>query len=157
MGTNKKLKHAAAGLACCFVGRNNDVGGYWALGLLYRDAPADLVVQLRLTDRSATPSTPATLQVARNYAEFLGRALRRQGVDWVDLARATVEVRFNTPHTGPRLSCGEPFICIVSLASKTGSVGSASATGYCQRYEKGRFTPRADSDESVIAALSELD
>lgn len=153
MGINKKLKHAAAGLAGSFVSRNNDVGGYWAPGLLYRDAAAGLAVQLRLTDRTATPSTAAAMLVTRNYAEFLQHALRKHGVDWEDLALATVEVRFNATHAGPRLACGEPFTCSVSLASKTDSVVTATATSYCQRYETGRFTARGGSDASVIASL----
>ncbi|MQA42279.1 hypothetical protein [Rugamonas aquatica] len=153
MGINKKLKHAAAGLAGSFVGRNNDVGGYWAPGLLYRDAAADLTVQLRLEDCTATPSTPATMLVARTYADFLRRALRRLGVGWEELALATVDLRFNAPHTGPRLACGEPFTCTVSLASKTDSVVTATAASYCQRYEAGRFTARGGSDASVIASL----
>ncbi|OEZ99921.1 hypothetical protein [Duganella sp. HH101] len=153
MSLNKKLKHAAAGLATSFVSRNNDVGGYWAPGLLYRDAAAGLAVQLRLTDRTAAPATPAAMLVMRNYAEFLRRALRKHGVDWEELALATVDVRFNAPHTGPRLACGEPFTCTVSLASKADSAVSASATSYCQRYEAGRYTARGGSDASVIAAL----
>ena len=81
------------------------------------------------------------------------RALRKHGVDWEELALATVDVRFNTPHTGPHLAYGEPFTCTVSLASKADSAVSASATSYCQRYEAGRFTARSGSDASVIAAL----
>lgn len=134
-----------------FVGRNNDLGGYWALGLLYRDAPADLVVQLRLADGTASPSTPATMAATRNYAVFLRRALLKKGIAWDELAEANVEIRFTAlPEQHFR---GDLFTCTVTLASHAGRHATATIQGHCRRYEAGRFTARGGSDASVIASL----
>ena len=38
MATRKRLMHVAAGMADSFIGRNNDLHGYRAPGLMYREA-----------------------------------------------------------------------------------------------------------------------
>ena len=37
----RELKNLAIGIARFCVGRNNDIGGYWAVGVLYRQALAE--------------------------------------------------------------------------------------------------------------------
>lgn len=152
----KKLRHIAAGTVSSFVCRNNDVGGQWALGLLYRDAPQDQLMQLNLLDRTAMPPTGVTQAVARNYGEFLRRAASRQGVPLDAFAAARVALRFNAdleiPGEGWEV-VGDPFLCTVTLTLKDGRAATAQRTGRCLRYEKGLFGGRTPGNDSILESL----
>lgn len=116
----KKLRHIAAGIASSFIRRNNDVGGQWALGLLYRDAPEDQRMRLNLLDHTTVPSTNIVRLVARNYGEFLRRAALKQGVPLEELAEAKVELRFNADVRIPGEGCvfvGDAYLCTVTLTN----------------------------------------
>lgn len=152
----KKLRHIAAGLASSFIHRNNDVGGHWALGLLYRDAPADQRVQLNLLDHTTIPPTNIAQLVARNYSEFLRRAALKKGVQLDELAEAKVEISFNADVRIPAEGSGfvgEAFLCTVTLTLKDGRLASTQRVGRCLRYEKGRFGGRTPGSDSIIESL----
>jgi hypothetical protein len=58
MPSSRKLKSVAAGLLGSFVSRNNDIGGYWGIGVLCRDTAAmGGKVELNLITRVAAPAT----------------------------------------------------------------------------------------------------
>ncbi|SEN61663.1 hypothetical protein SAMN05428959_102625 [Duganella sp. CF517] len=152
----KRLRHVAGGLASAFFHRNNDVGGQWALGLLYRDAPADLRVQLNLLDHTTIPPTDIARLVARNYAEFLRRAALKKDIPLNELAEAKVELSFDADVQVPGKGwefVGDPFICTVTLTLKDGRLASTQRLGLCLRYEKGRFPGRTPGDDSILESL----
>ena len=126
------LRHVAAGLLGSFISRNNDIGGYWALGVLCAEAGAH-AVELRLTERLATPPAPACMAVAATYAGFLRRAMLQHGIDADDLARATVDIAFGVVPEVPiyRHAAGAPFCCTVTLASRCGKTATVRAHGHC--------------------------
>jgi hypothetical protein len=155
------LKHIAGGILGSFVSRNNDVGGYWALGILYADATdSNDVVRLSLLEPSAIPPTPNVQLVAENYAEFLHRALIRKGVAREDLAEVNVEVQFNAAEelgSGRYFySSGEIFVCTVTIKSKLEQVASMKTLGRCRKYVPGAFAQRGCavwSEGSNLAGL----
>lgn len=152
----KKLRHIAGGIASSFVHRNNDVGGQWALGLLYREAPADQRVQLDLLQHTAIPSTNITQLVARNYGEFLRRAAIKMGVQLEELAEAKVGLSFNADLRIPGegwVVVGDVFLCTVTLTLKDGRLASTQRVGRCLRYEKGQFGGRTPGNDSVLESL----
>ena len=156
MASLGKLKHVAGGIVDSFIHRNNDVGGHWALGLLYRDAPADLCVRLDLLETRAAPSNRIAAIVARNYGQFLRQAALKQGIPFDELAEAHVEVRFNANLQLPGVGweyIGDPFLCQVTLQSKKGQTATKQGVGRCLRYEKGRFGGRTPGDDSILASL----
>lgn len=146
MAKVKKLRHVAAGLLGSFVSRNNNVDGYWAIGVLYLEAAAsDNIVQLRLLEREAAPPSATTMLVASNYAEFLRRALIKQLVEWEELAAANIDLQFDTAPDRRDLECrsaGDPFVCTVTIQSKRGEVACVKASGRCVRHEAGLFSQR---------------
>ena len=152
----KKLRHIAGGLASAFVRRNNDVGGQWALGLLYRDAPEDQRMRLNLLDHTTVPATNIVRLVARNYGEFLRRAALKQGVPLEELAEAKVELRFNADVRIPGEGCvfvGDAYLCTVTLTLRDGRTAAAQRAGRCLRYEKGRFRGRTPGDDTILESL----
>ncbi|ATQ74558.1 hypothetical protein CR152_08525 [Massilia violaceinigra] len=143
----KTFNHVAAGVSQSFISRNNDVGGYWALGELYKDASApDDAVQLQLLDGVAIPSTRSVCQVAKNYAVFLQRALADKGIASDELADANVCIQFNAEAPEGAISMeyqGDPFVCTVTLRTAQGKVAVAKAYGRCLRNRWGMFAGRA--------------
>lgn len=152
----KRLRHIAGGLASAFFHRNNDVGGQWALGLLYREAPADQRVELNLLDHTTIPPTNIARLVARNYAEFLRRAALKKDIPLNELEEAKIELTFNADVQAPSKGwefVGDPFICTVTLMLKDGRLASTQRLGLCLRYEKGRFRGRTPGNDSILESL----
>lgn len=152
----KKLRHVAAGLLASFICRNNDFAGYWAPGLLYRECGADLRVRLNLLEPGVVPSPGIATAVAREYAEFLRRALVKHGLRVEQLAQADVELRFDADVAldDAGSGCiGEPFVCTVTLTAKDGRAALAQGIRRCARYQQGRFSGRAHSDGAALELL----
>lgn len=153
MTTLKTLNHVAAGLLQAFLGRNNDVGGFWAFGVLYGETRApDYSLHLNLLDASAAPSTPSSTVVAGNYAAFLQRALHAKGIDLDEIEEARVDVRFNTALPDRPIHRdyhGDPFVCTVTLRSIEGKQAVMTAVGRCWRKAWGQSSGRADLGRRV--------
>ncbi|GGY77581.1 hypothetical protein ACFFTM_10250 [Pseudoduganella plicata] len=139
-----RLRHLAAGLLDSFVGRNNDVEGYWAPGMLYAQLPG-CVVRLDLLRWDAEPATDVTVTVARNYGEQLRRALPKIGLAADELIEATIEVTFETAPAVPAVryfTTGEPFDCVITLRNRYGQQVMRHAHGRCHRLEPNLFSRR---------------
>jgi hypothetical protein len=141
MARFRNLQDVAAGMLGAFVSRNNDIDGYWALGMLCADhRNGSGATQLRLHERCALPVTPsAGLMVAR-FADRLGVMLAHHGFVPADLAAATIAVEFdieaNIPPGRWPLS-GKPFRCTVVLTDRPGRSFIASDIGRCAQHNAG--------------------
>jgi hypothetical protein len=139
------LRHVASGLGAAFIGRNNDLDGYWAPGLLYAQADPIKTVTLDLLNGTASPATPAGLALARRYAARCARALAAHGVTPQQLARAEVVVDFAiVPPTplprqwpDPRRQ-GDIMRCVVRLERIEGACAAAVGYVHCWRHDPGR-------------------
>jgi hypothetical protein len=153
----RRLRHVAGGLNDSFIHRNNDVGGQWALGLLYLEAPADLRVRLDLLEHTALPRTRIAEHVARSYGAFLLRAAIKKGIRLDELAIATIELRFNVSDAqlpaAPGIFVGDPFVCTVTLVLHDGRMASAKRPGRCRRHEKGRYAGRVPGDNVLLESM----
>lgn len=132
MPRRREIRGVAIGLLGSFVSRNNDVGGYWALGRLYKhalntDAPD---VRVDLFDLTITPPSDDYAAMAAHFQRMLGDQLsaRKLPVDWVRAATICVEFgRAKSPD-----SSGEVFNCVVVITDDRGRAHSASANGACR-------------------------
>lgn len=140
MASMKRLRNIGAGLLSSFMSRNNSVEGWWALGLLYNDAPEGAMC-LDLLAWEAAPPGPAAESVARTYGDMLRRALLRERIDAAELAAATVEIRFGTaPRPVHYQATGEPFDCTVTLRTHDGQVATRQAHDRCTRHQPWLFS-----------------
>lgn len=79
MTSSSRLKHAAAGLLDSLISRSNDVDGYSAPGLLYRDAGAPLhTMQVDLFTQAAQSVSNAVTRMVAYYAAILRAALQKK-------------------------------------------------------------------------------
>lgn len=143
MKARSRLKHAAAGLLGSLISRNNDINGYWAPGLLYRDtsAPPHLM-ELDMLTVSSQPSSHSGTLVAACYAAFLRDALEKQAFGWHKLTQATIKFQFNAAVSDPHFNypcAGDPFICTVSLHTSCGLMATVSARARCYPYRFALF------------------
>ena len=136
----RKLNHMAAGLLGSFVSRNNDIQGYWALGVLYTDAQGSgKRVELDLLSGSAQPATPVCTGLARGWEHRLRQAISALDISMDDLASATVSVEFDRRDIalGPNdFGIGEPFLCSLRLSSKDGRVSLRTIPGRCRPHDQ---------------------
>ena len=144
MKPRSRLKHAAAGILGSLISRNNDVNGYWAPGVLYRDASAPPhMMELDMLTVSSQPASDGGKLVAACYAAFLRDALEKQAFGWHELTQATIKFQFNAEVSDPYFNypgAGDPFICTVTLHTSQGLIATVSARARCCRYRFGLFS-----------------
>jgi hypothetical protein len=145
MPRRRALKGVACGLADTFISRNNDLSGYWGIGMLYREVSGLPTPQVLLDlgqEQSRPNGSIARAEVSR-YRDRLRRLLAGVGYSWDDLAKATITVRYGTfgTYREPRVySYGEPFVCTVTITSINGHTYEAARTGRATPHDPSRET-----------------
>ena len=147
MATRRALKGVSAGLVGSFMSRNNDVEGYWGMGVLLRCASEHGLHELTidLLDAAANPlaeNEPPKI-VARRYGEMLKAHLQNAAIDPTKISRARIEVRFGTSGDlpmPPLATWGLPFVCVAVIVDDHGRTWSSSKAGVC-----GPHDPRRES------------
>lgn len=144
MPRRRELAAVASGLLGSFVSRNNDVGGYWAIGKLYRhaienDAPR---VVIDLMAKTMAPSAAEFEGMVSHYAEVFGQQCnaRHLPADWV--AQVQVWIRFdvapNDPLAPSHSERETPFECVVAIEDDLGRTHTAQHQGWCAPHDPAR-------------------
>jgi hypothetical protein len=102
MGRGKLLDDVAAAILGSFVSRNNDVDGYWALGLLRSLADATGVSEFRLDVlRGETePGAPLPQLLSQEYHGALQRHLAVRRIQPARIVEAEIIVTFKCDQEG---------------------------------------------------------
>ena len=131
MSRRRSLKGIAGGLMGSFVSRNNDVAGYWGMGmlcLLSRDvAKPSITVELVGAKESSDASHFVVKSIAETYSTMLQTMLSRAKVNptWVKQAKVLVEFGSSGKLPAPPLNAwGEPFICTLTILDDLGHIWS---------------------------------
>lgn len=139
MISRRKLNHLGAGLLDTFISRYNDYEGYWAFGVMYREAQASANrIDIDLLAATAQPETPAAASVARTYAHYLRRASARLGVELDELASASIVLAFGLPPVPRNPGCyqvGDPFTCTLRLATLDGRTALRQKLAHCKPWD----------------------
>src|SRR5689334_7137532 len=94
-----RLKGIANGLLGTFVSRNNDIGGYWGIGILrsYAGSRNEPEVKIDLLNAEPNPNPHSPITTAKEkYRQWLINALSKAGIDTDKLERAEISLRFTT-------------------------------------------------------------
>lgn len=142
MPRRKQLKNVACGIARRFSSRNNDIDGYWALGLLYSTASAAATnsIRLDLMSETAVPSLKHTGRVVSQFKQYLRDQLENINLTNC-LSAATVEVEFNVEpqsNNANSNSLGDRFRCCVTLTDDHGKDRKGYADGFCRQHDATR-------------------
>lgn len=140
MPGQKQLKNIAYGLLATFVSRNNNIYGYWGLGVLRsyvtKHHLEEISVNLLAQNPDSVPSSPVDM-VARYYQKWLFEKLDSAGIDPTELKSAEISIRFSTYDEIPEVrrdTWGEPYKCLVTIATQKGITYSASKIGVCAKH-----------------------
>lgn len=137
MPRRSELSGIAAGLAGSFASRNNDVNGYWALGLLSLYAKKHDARYVSINLLPVAPPLTDTLfsAVAKRHAYLLASLVERQGLPSSWLTAASVAVEFESVSSKSRPIAGHadalPFQCSVVLRDDRGTAYKAISRGWC--------------------------
>ncbi len=141
MPQRKALKGVAHGLLGTFVSRNNDIDGYWGLGVLRLFAEQNdfslLTLDLLSDSLGRFPDSPLGI-AEKTYHEWFRNVLQKSGVDVDNVARADISVRFSTFDEFPntiRDTRGEPYLCTVTIVQANGNMYLTSKLGCCASHD----------------------
>ena len=129
MAKNRDLKGIACGVAETFISRNNDVFGYWGIGMLYKEAieHSVTVIELDLMTGQSLPEAPVSQAVVSHYSAYITNRLAG-----LQILAAKITLEFGTFGKAKQpwaLSYGDPFVCTVLLVSTTGRTHVCSRAG----------------------------
>lgn len=133
------LQNVANGLLGTFVSRYNDIGGYWALGILRS------IVERRGGDRieidllKTTEGDPSIQLIARKYEEWLEKRLREVQILLEDMSIARIEIEFLSTFDGyqdlVKDTRGFPYKCTVKIRRGEQKRYVANKCGVCATHD----------------------
>lgn len=146
MKRRRDLKGIAGGIAGSFVSRNNDVDGYWAMGLLCELSRhmniSSITIELENPELSR-PATDLVNRISGGYRKMLHHMLAQRGLEVRMVKRAYISVEFGTSGglpTPPLNTWGGPFLCTVGITDDLGQERTVDVAGRC-----GPHDPRKES------------
>jgi len=136
----RTLKNIAYGVAGRFVSRNNDVNGYWALGLFYSAASENGTNHacLDLLAETTNPEFRYSSHAVSAFKNYLDVRLEQELLTGhVTLAR--IDIQFNV-EPGPldlqyRCTWGDPFTCTVTITDDRNITREAKLRGWCGHHD----------------------
>lgn len=141
----RELKNIAFGLMGWFEGRYNDIEGYWALGILYREAQrGDGVISFDLAGAQVRPSTPVIASMLNSCIARFDQMLAKRGFRRAaDVAAASITIAFGTADALSHWSSGgftdgDPYRCTVSITDRRGRVHTATHVARCRPHDPTR-------------------
>jgi hypothetical protein len=138
MTSRDRLTSVCYGTATAFASRNNDVDGWWALGLLLAALPPMDPYRLDLLSGDAVPDLkePGLNQLGSAWATYFRWSVRRHSLPIERVRSAELVVGFDQAHDVPSWIPGgrdRQFECTVTVADDAGHAYSRTATGHCSR------------------------
>ena len=144
MAAYKQLKGIAAGLAGTFISRNNDVDGYWGMGVIYSEVSARGVsaVTFSLLDGAVSPSLKCGSLVTQTYREKAETRLRAVGLTSEEVTSIQIHVCFeqhdHTQKCRIPITWGAPFTCRVTITDLHETERSITIQGCCGKHDPKR-------------------
>lgn len=132
------LQGIAHGLLGTFISRNNDIGGYWGLGVLRKLSESNGLDQIEIDLLSEDDEAEAIEVCKSRYRRWLETNLERSGLSLASLLVARIRLRFSSDFgshpNAIRDTRGFPYECLVEIRRDT-SQGVASKIGVCAPHD----------------------
>lgn len=136
MPTRKEFRGVANDMVDSFVSRNNDVGGYWAMGKLYKHAK-DRKTGTVFVDFKNGEIAPPSLEyqhMAEHHMSVLRWQMYARNMPpyWIKKARAFVSFYPTFAGSSLHLAHGyDAYVCVLEIKSDMGRTYSATRRGRC--------------------------
>ena len=137
MSSRHHLTSVADGVARAFASRNNDVDGWWALGLLISAVPPgdpDYQIDLLTGEALPAPAQPDLRLLGSAWARYLRWSLQRHDVPIAAVRSAALVVRFDRQRrVGSWIPGGRdrPFRVTATIEDDRGHRHERVAEGHC--------------------------
>jgi hypothetical protein len=132
MPRRRELKSIASGIASFCVSRNNDIFGYWGVGVIYRLALAQRVATVSMDLGSTQDDSP---ELAAFRAGFLARfQAARHGLSSF-VQGFVVEYRFDPYSWSDVRGQCSMVTCCIHITDDLGKRRSASAETFCYPHD----------------------
>lgn len=138
MARRIELKGVANALNACFVSRNNDFAGYWAIGQLKSFAIANSLSSIKFSLIEPNGEFNCNLQnyIVAHYSGILGYLLTKQQIPECWVIKAGILIDFNVHYKQAQLfhcsASGEPYRCCCEITDDTGRRYASIIYGRCQ-------------------------
>ena len=141
MGIRRRLDSVAYGVSHAFVARDNDVDGWWALGLILAGFPPgdpDLRIDLLTGEAIPEPEADNLHALGPAWSSYLFWSIERHGVPRSAVRSATLDVSFDRTvgiqsHIPDLAVRDHPFRCVVAIGDDRGLVHTSQIEGQCAR------------------------
>lgn len=140
----KRLKVVAGNVLDFFISRNNDIGGYWALGVLYRFAANHQIrtINLDLLRLTITPEHPELARCLDYPAMLFERVIINNGLTMSVVNQALIRIEFNVAYDAKlhkaSYGYGDPFRCQLMVKDDQGNSRSVTIGGRCAPHSPSR-------------------
>ena len=141
MPRSARLTNIASGLCGSFASRNNDLGGYWAIGKLrlLAEQHGRSAVILDVLATSIQPPSSEFAPVLARYRRLLAKLAGVSGIRLEEITAAHITLDF-APPPWPRASYykaewGGQFGLSVSISADDRADGVARHAGYCRPHD----------------------
>jgi hypothetical protein len=139
--TRSDFRRAVYGVLGSFLSRNNDVGGYWAIGVLYLHAKQhrSRSVKIDLLAGQMVPQGEHFQQMLDSYGHLLKAQFKRceHPEQWFRNARIYLE--FDTTADIDMFEAtaidGDPYMCIAQLVCSQGQRYTVQTRGRCRLHD----------------------
>jgi hypothetical protein len=133
--SRKQLKGAAGSLLGTFCSRNNDLDGYWGVGVIYDEANVD-AVEIDLLAGTSKPPMRCAATLCERYRLYFSRVLKAYGLADSDVTGVKISLFFNQATVVA--SSPPPFRGLVAVTDDRGRVRYAETVGRCRRHDPSR-------------------
>ena len=143
MARRKELKGIASGVLSSFNSRNNDLYGYWGIGILclYAQRLNITTLTIDLIDKTISPSQPSAMPMICFYNQMLMSKLESRGIPTTLVKSALLSISFNVEYDAKyhyfRSELGKPYLCSLSIVGDHDKVYLAVTGGRCRPHEPG--------------------
>ena len=145
------LKGIAHGLLGTFISRNNDIGGYWGLGVLRKLAESNGLNQIEIDLLCEDEESEAIECCKRRYSHWLETNLERTGLTLGSLRVARIRLRFANDFgaypNAIRDTRGFPYECLVEIRRVSNRSEIVSRVGVCAAHDPLRESRCNRSDD----------
>jgi hypothetical protein len=140
--TRSDFRRAVYGVLGSFLSRNNDVGGYWGIGVLYRHAQEhrSRSVKIDLLAGQMVPQGQQFDKMLDTYGRLLTAQFKRceHPEQWLRTARIYLE--FDTTADiadvfEATATDGSPYICIAQIVCSQGQRYTVQTRGRCHLHD----------------------
>jgi len=145
MARVKKLKSVAYGLCDHFLSLYNRINGYWALGVLYKQAlnVNTKVISIEITGESIKPSSIQSDELIEHFKMFLHKLLDNHNIKNNVVYETFINITFDVEPTKLDLNLstlfGNPLICEVIIIDIDNNKYVMEQRDRCKEFDKGNF------------------